>query len=290
MTSSDRDLDGRVCLVTGTTAGIGFVTAAELARRGAEVVVANRPGPRADAALERLRALVPGARIDGLSLDLGDLASVRAAADGFLRRGSPLHLLVNNAGLAAARGVTVDGFERTFGVNHLGHFLLTNLLVDRLRESAPARVVTVASRAHRRVSGIDFAALRSPTHTRTGVVEYGVSKLCNVLFSRELGRRLAGTGVTTYSLHPGVVATEIWRRLPAPVRWVMGKLMITAEEGAVTTLWCATAPELAKETGRYYTWTRSGPRPSTPTPAAQDDELAARLWDESERFVRGTGR
>lgn len=283
--STTGDLRDRVCLVTGTTAGIGFVTAARLAERGAEVVVANRPGARADAALARLRATVPGAKIDGIALDLGELASVRAAADAFLRRGSPLHLLINNAGLAGARGTTKDGFERTFGVNHLGPFLLTTLLLERLRASAPARIVTVASRAHRRVDGIDFGTLRSPTRTRTGVREYGVSKLCNVLFSRELGGRLTGTGVTTYSLHPGVVATEIWRRLPGPIQWVLRRFMITAEEGAMTTLWCATAPELAGETGRYYTWTPRGPRASTPTPAAQDDELAARLWAESERFV-----
>jgi NAD(P)-dependent dehydrogenase (short-subunit alcohol dehydrogenase family) len=283
------ELQGRVCLVTGTTAGIGFVTAAELARRGADVFVANRPGPRADAALARLRAAAPGARIEALALDLGELASVRAAAEAFLARGLPLHLLVNNAGIAGTRGLTKDGFERTFGVNHLGPFLLTTLLLDRLRASAPARVVTVASRAHQRVQGIDFEAVRKPTRSRTGFAEYGASKLCNVLFSRELARRLAGTGVTTYALHPGVVATEIWRRLPGPVQWLLRRFMISVEEGARTTLWCATAPELASETGRYYSWTPQGPRPATPTAVAQDDALAARLWDASERFVREAG-
>lgn len=276
-------MSGRVVLITGASTGIGLVTAAELARRGAEVVIACRPGAKADAALAHLRKASPAAVIDLLPLDLGDLASVRACAAAFLSRATPLHVLVNNAGLAGGQGLTKDGFELTFGVNHLGPFLLTELLLGALRSGAPSRVVNVSSRAHRRADAIDFASLRRPTASRTGVAEYGVSKLCNVLHARELARRLAGTGVTTYALHPGVVATEIWRRLPAPARWIMNRFMITPEQGAQTTLYCATAPELAGVTGRYYDRCQE----TAPTAVAQDDALAARLWQCSEAWANG---
>src|SRR6185436_18718066 len=126
------------------------------------------------------------------------------------------------------------------------------LLLERLRASAPARVVTVASRAHRRVRAIDWAALTRPKRTATGLLEYSVSKLCNILFSAELGRRLAGSGVTTYALHPGVIASEIWRRVPWPVRPIMNAFMTSVDAGAATTLYCASAPELGEETGLYY--------------------------------------
>ena len=135
-------------------------------------------------------------RIEVLALDLSDLASVRAAAEQLIARGGRIDGLINNAGVAGARGQTRNGFELAFGVNHLGHFLFTRLLEARLRESAPARVVNVSSEAHRRINGIDFAALREPTKTRTGLYEYGVSKLCNILFTREIARRWAGSGIT----------------------------------------------------------------------------------------------
>jgi NAD(P)-dependent dehydrogenase (short-subunit alcohol dehydrogenase family) len=215
-----------------------------------------------------------------LPLDLASLASVRQAAAALLARDRPLHVLINNAGVAGARGTTVDGFEPAFGVNHLGHFLLTTLLLDRLRASAPARVVNVASRAHRRVRGIDWAAVTAPKATTTGLREYSVSKLANILFSAELGRRLAGTGVTTYALHPGVIATEIWRRVPWPVRPIMNAFFVSAEQGAATTLCCATAPELAGETGLYYRDCAVHP----PTAVAQDRALAAELWERSVAF------
>jgi retinol dehydrogenase-12 len=283
-THPDASLSGRVALITGANTGIGLVTARELAARGAHVLVACRSAERARAAVATMPVHAGVPSPEALALDLGDFESVRRCAEAFLARALPLHLLVNNGGLAGARGLTASGFELAFGVNHMGHFLLTQLLLPCLRASAPARIVTVASRAHYRASGIDWARVRRHTASLTGFPEYGVSKLANVLFSAELGRRLAGSGVTTYALHPGVVATDIWRRVPWPLSALIKARMISPEEGARTTLHCASAPELAHESGLYYD--RCQPR--TPSPAAQDTALAAQLWQRSEDWVRAT--
>lgn len=278
---------GKVALITGANTGIGRVTARELARQGAHVFIACRSPRRAQAALEEIRAAGIGPPAELLVLDLQDFASITSCAQTLLDRGLPLHLLINNAGLVGARGRTTSGFELAFGVNHLGHFLFTQLLLDRLRASAPARIVTVASGAHRRVRGINWDALRQPTRTLTGVREYDVSKLCNVLFSSELGRRLAGSGVTTYAVHPGVVATDIWRAVPAFLRPLIKLAMVSTEEGAATTLHCATAPAVAAESGLYY----DRCRPRIPSGLAQDLALGATLWTHSEAWTgpaRGT--
>jgi NAD(P)-dependent dehydrogenase (short-subunit alcohol dehydrogenase family) len=202
---------------------------------------------------------------------------VRSAAAEFLRRDLPLHILVNNAGLAGQRGLTTDGFELTFGVNHLGHFLWTELLLDRIKASAPARIVTVSSQAHYRCKAIPWERLRESTRSLSGLDEYAVSKLANVLFSAELARRLAGSGVTTYSLHPGFIASDIWRRIPGPLRFIVKRFMRSTEEGARTSLHCATAPELAGETGLYYEDSKQRRASRT----SQDPKLAAELWSRS---------
>ncbi len=277
-----NSLAGRVALVTGANTGIGLVTARELAARGAHVFIACRSVEKGQTAVDDIRNTTGNEQVDLLALDLGDFASVRACVQAFLVRDLPLHLLINNAGLAGAKGVTTSGFELAFGTNHMGHFLLTQLLLDRIKASAPARVVTVSSRAHTRVSGIDWAAIRQRTKSMTGVPEYGVSKLANLLFSAELGRRLAGAGVTTYSLHPGVVASEVWRALPRPLQWLAKRSMITVEEGAATTLFCATAPSLANESGLYYDKCQI----KTPSRVGQDAALAAELWRRSEHWLQ----
>lgn len=277
--TADLPLHGQIALITGANTGIGRVTARQLARRGARVFVATRDQERTRAVLADIRAA--GGEGSWLPLDLGDFASVRRCAQAFLALDLPLHLLINNAGLAGQRGFTRSGFELAFGVNHLGHFLLTRLLVERLKRSAPARVITVASHAHYRAKGIDWDAVRAPTRHWSGLPEYSVSKLANVLFSAELGRRLAGSGVATYALHPGVVASDIWRRLPQPLRWIATRRMIAPEAGATTTLYCATAPSLAGETGLYY----DRCRPRTPSVLARDEALAAQLWRRSEDWV-----
>lgn len=275
------DLSGRVALVTGANTGIGLVTARELARRRAHVFIACRSAERARPALDAIRAASSQAQVEALTLDLGDFGSVRHCAADFLARGLPLHLLVNNAGLAGSRGITASGFELAFGVNHMGHFLLTQLLLERLRASAPARIVTVASRAHTRTEGIDWNVLRQSTRTRTGIHEYAVSKLANVWFSAELGRRLAGSGVTTYALHPGVVASDVWRSVPWPFRSLIKLRMISTEEGARTSLYCATAAECAEQTGLYYDKCRV----RTPSTLGSDTSLAQSLWQRSEAWL-----
>ena len=274
-------MSGKVALITGANTGIGLVTARELARHGAHVFIACRSAVRAQPALDRIRAASGDSQVEALALDLGDFASVRECASTFLARGLPLHLLVNNAGLAGTRGFTASGFELAFGVNHMGHFLLTQLLLERLRASAPARIVTVASRAHTRTDSIDWEALRQPTRSRTAIHEYAVSKLANVWFSAELGRRLAGSGVTTYALHPGVVASDVWRSVPWPFRSLMKLRMISTEEGAKTSLYCATAPECAGESGLYYDKCQV----RSPSALGQDRALARELWRRSEDWL-----
>jgi retinol dehydrogenase-12 len=271
-------LAGRVALITGASTGIGRVTALELARKGAQVFLACRSRERTQSVIDEIRSARPGALAEWLPLELSDFDSVRSCAKLFLDRCLPLHLLVNNAGVAGARGLTASGFEWMYGVNHMGHFLLTQLLLERIRSSAPARIVTVASRAHRRVGGFDWGAVQRPTATLTGVREYCVSKLANVLFSAELGRRLEGSGVSTYSLHPGVVDSDIWRGLPRPLRALNRLRLVSSEEGARTSVHCAASETAGEETGLYY----SEGRPAAPSTAGQSRTLAGELWRRSE--------
>ncbi|MBM4362804.1 MAG: SDR family NAD(P)-dependent oxidoreductase, partial [Deltaproteobacteria bacterium] len=224
-----------------------------------------------------------GREADTLALELGDLGSVRRAAEEWLARGQPLHVLIDNAGLAGTPGLTPSGFELAFGTNHVGTFLFTTLLVPRLRESAPSRVVVVASRAHYDAPGIDWDAIRRRTSSLTGMPEYRVSKLANVLFAAELGRRLEGSGVATASLHPGVVATDVWRRVPWPASALMKLAMISPEDGARTSLHCATSPEIPLATGAYW----SSERQKQASAVARDASLAAELYRRSEEWTAG---
>lgn len=277
-------LQNIVAVITGANAGIGRATAIELARRGARVFLAARSEAKTRAVVEEIARATPSAKPEFLSLDLGDFASIRRCADDFLRRDLQLGLLINNAGVAGQRGLTASGFELTFGTNHVGHFLFTSLLLERLKKSAPARVITVSSRAHFRAGGIDFEAVRRPTRSISGFDEYGVSKLANVLFSAELARRLQGTGVTTYAVHPGVVASDIWRRVPPPFQWVMKLFMLSNEDGAKTTLHCATSAEAGTETGLYYDKCQT----KRPSALARDTDLAGELWRRSEAWTRAS--
>jgi retinol dehydrogenase 12 len=243
---------GHTVVVTGANTGIGRATALALAGQGWRVYVAARSAAKGEAAVAAIKAATVSDSVFYLALDLADLPSVRSSAEAFLDRGEPLHVLVNNAGVAGRRGLTRQGFELTFGVNHLGHFALTQLLLDRLVSSAPSRVVTVASDAHYSARGIDWDALRRPARGITGMHEYAVSKLCNVLFSQELARRTTGLGVRSYALHPGVVASDIWRRVPWPVRPVVTRNMLSVEQGAATSVYCAASPEVASDSGLFY--------------------------------------
>jgi retinol dehydrogenase-12 len=274
------DLDGRTFLITGANTGIGRATTEALAARGAKVFLAGRSAAATDPVIGEIARATGNDKLQFLALDLGDLDSARACAGEFLETGEPLHGLINNAGLAGQRGLTASGFELAFGTNHVGPFLLTSLLLPRLRESAPARIVNLASVAHYRAHGIDFEQVREPTRTRTGLPEYGVSKLANVLHAQELARRLADTGVTTYSLHPGAVASDVWRSIPWPIRPLIKLRMRSPQEGAKTSVYCATSAEVAAQTGLYY----QDSREKTPGEAATP-ELGAELWKRSEAWV-----
>jgi retinol dehydrogenase 12 len=280
MSAVSGDLAGRTFMVTGGNTGIGRATAAGLASRGGRVYLACRSPEKGRAAVADIVAATGHDAVAFLPLDLASLASVRECAERFLALGEPLHALINNAGVAGRRGITTDGFEMTFGVNHLGHFALTAALLGRLAASAPARVVTVSSDSHYQATGVDFAAVRRRTGSITGTSEYAVSKLCNVLFSAELARRTAGRGITTYALHPGVVASDIWRRVPWPVRPLIKLRMLSTEQGATTSLYCATSSQVATASGRYYENSREREPSNVATP-----ELARALWEHSQAWT-----
>jgi NAD(P)-dependent dehydrogenase (short-subunit alcohol dehydrogenase family) len=269
-------------LVTGASSGIGLYTALGLARAGWRVVLIGRDRGRLDDARRFVGRAAGADRIDIARADFASLAEVRRLADDILARHERIDLLVNNAGLFSPKyRLSADGFELTFAVNHLAPFLLTNLLLDRLRGSAPARIVTVASEAHRgqRLEPADLARPASWSSLRA----YGRSKLCNILFTRELAMRLDGSGVVAAALHPGVVATGIGQRGGvAEIVWRLLKpFMIGPEKGARTSLFLATAPDPARFHGGYMI----GEALVEPDPAARDPSLARRLWDESARLV-----
>jgi len=275
---------GKTVLITGATNGIGLEAAVELARLGARVVMVGRDPARTEAAVATVKRRSGSRDVSHLLCDFSSQASIRALAADVLASVERLDVLVNNAGAVnKARRLSVDGIEMTFAVNHLGYFLLTNLLRDLLVRSAPARVVTVASQSHRQGT-LDFADLGFE-HGYAIMKAYARSKLANVLFAAELARRLAGTGVTSNSLHPGVVATNIWSGAPAWAKPLVAILyrpfMITPAEGGATIVQLAASPELEGVTGKYFEKQVA----VTPAPLAQDAALAKRLWEVSAAMV-----
>jgi dehydrogenase/reductase SDR family protein 13 len=266
-------------LITGTNTGIGRATAAALAAKGGRVILAARSHEKTMPVVHELRARFPNAEVDFLLIDLADLSSVKTAASSVLASGRPLDVLINNAGLAGSTGRTKDGFQLTFGTNHLGPFALTEMLLPLLSAAPQGRIVNVASEAHRGAKGIDWEALRA--FGKGLFKEYSVSKLMNILYAKDLTRRLVGTRVTTYSLHPGVVASDIWRKLPAPVMAIAKLFMISNEKGAQTSVYCATSPEVATASGRYYDKSRE----KEPTALARDENLARELYEWSDSAV-----
>jgi retinol dehydrogenase-12 len=282
-----RLLDGRVALVTGATSGIGMVTAREFARMGARTLIVARDPVKGEASAREIRDAT-GAPAEVLVADLSSREEVRRLAGEVRERTGRLDLLVNNAGaIFAERRVSADGIEMTFALNHLAYFLLTLELMPLLAAAPEARVVNVASMAHAHGS-IDFEDLQG--ERRYGMWKaYGQSKLANVLFTAELARRLAGSGVTTNSLHPGSVASGFGRDHPG----FFGKLVAlgapflsSPEKGARTTVHVATAPALRGVTGRYF----SACRERVPSRAARDRDTALRLWQISETMTQPATR
>lgn len=278
------DLAGRTVLVTGANSGLGRASAHALAARGCTVILAARSEERTRPVLEELRRRYPSADLDFLPLDLASLASVRGAAERVLASGRRLDVLMNNAGVAGTAGLTEDGFEITIGTNYVGPFYLTSLLLPRLLDAPNGRIVNVASVAHERVAAFDWTWIdRRTTGAPSGFPMYAASKLMNILHARELARRLAGTRVTTYAVHPGGVASNIWRSLPWIVRRVLNLFLVSNEKGARTQVWCATAPELATTSGRYYYECRE----ARGTALSRDEALAAELYDRTDRAIAG---
>lgn len=283
---STTELQGRTFFVTGANSGIGRALAEALAARGGSVVLASRSAERTLPVVDAIKRQHPGADARFLQVDVSDLRSVREAAQSFLVTGQPLDVLVNNAGVAGTRGLSRDGFDLTYATNHIGPFLLTNLLLPALRQAPQGRVVNVSSVAHKTAKGIDWSALERRTEPkRSAFGDYAVTKLMNILHAKELARRLAGTSMTTYAVHPGGVASNIWRSVPQPFQWLLKLFLISNEEGARTPLYCATAPELSTTSGRYYDKCREVP----PAPLANDEALARELWTRTEAAIASAG-
>ena len=284
MAEQSGGMSGKTVLITGATSGIGEVAARELAAKGAKVVLVGRSAAKCEATAAMIRQATGNPAVEFLVADLSSQAEVCRLAAEIKTRYPRIDVLVNNAGaMISPRRESVDGIEMTWALNHLGYFLLTDLLLDTLKASAPSRVVSVASDAHRMASGIDWGDVEGKK-SYSAWRAYSQSKLANVLFTRELARRLEGSGVTANCLHPGFVATNFaaGRGLTFRIFQVGAKLFaITPEEGAKTTVYLASSPEVEGASGGYY----SKCKLATPTAAARDDEAARRLWALSETMV-----
>jgi NAD(P)-dependent dehydrogenase (short-subunit alcohol dehydrogenase family) len=277
-------MKGKICLVTGATNGIGKATAQALAQMGATVVIVGRNPAKSAAVVSEIKHSSGNDAVEALIADLSIMAEVQHVADQFKAKYQQLHVLVNNAGGAfLKRQVTAEGFEKTFALNHLNSFLLTSLLLDTLKASAPARIVNVASDAHKGAQ-LDFDDLQSEKG-RFSLAAYGRSKLATVVFSYELARRLSGTGVTCNVLHPGLVRTGFASNLGAVPSAVIGFFMrfvgLTPEQGAQTTVYLASSPDVENVSGKY--WEKSKVVPSGR--AAYDKATWTRLWDVSDTMV-----
>jgi NAD(P)-dependent dehydrogenase (short-subunit alcohol dehydrogenase family) len=280
------DLHGKTILVTGGNAGIGKETAVALARAGASVTITARNAAKGKAAVDEIRTRSGSGDVVVMDLDLASFASVREFASRYADAHASIDVLVNNAGLMlTSYRQTVDGNETTFQVNHLGPFLLTNLLRDPLVAAGDARVVNVSSDAHKQGGKtLDFDALQSPggVNARNSMNVYGRTKLENILFTRELARRWADDGVTANAVHPGFVRSGFGRdgdggKLFDVLMPVIQLIALSAEQGAYTSTYVASSPEVAGVTGKFFVKCK----PVTPSAAAQDDDAAARLWEVS---------
>ena len=277
-------MTGKICLVTGATNGIGKATAQALAQMGATVIIVGRNPAKCAAVVSEIKKKSGNNTVEALIADLSIMAEVRQVADQFKAKFQKLHVLVNNAGGAfVKRQVTAEGFEKTFALNHLNYFLFTNLLLDTLKASAPSRIINVASDAHKGAQ-LNFDDLQCEKGNFV-FNAYGRSKLATVVFSYELARRLAGTGVTCNVLHPGLVRTGFASNMGAVPSAVINLFMrfvgITPEQGAQTSVYLATSPDVENVTGKY--WEKSRVVPSGR--AAYDEDTWTRLWEVSDRMV-----
>ncbi len=272
---------GKVCMVTGASSGIGRASVMRFAQLGADVVLVCRDAQRGREVIEKVTGATGNQNLHLLIADLSYQSAVRTLAAEFSARFPHLHVLVNNAGVATrVRTLSPDRIEMTFAVNHLAYFLLTSFLLDRLKESAPSRIINVSSEAHRNAR-LDFEDLQMEKGF-SGFKAYCLSKLCNILFTRELAKRLEGTGVTANSMHPGYLRTGIFRETSGLLKLLVMMTAGNPAKGARAIVYLATAPELDSVTGKYFKGTLE--RPSSP--ASQDSQAAERLWQISEQMTR----
>jgi WW domain-containing oxidoreductase len=278
-----RDLSGQNMLVTGCNAGIGFETARSLAAHGAHVFIACRTRDKANETIARIRVAHPQAKLSPVAIDLSSFASIRQAVSHI--DVDALHVLICNAGLYLANyQPTAEGLESTVGVCHYGHFLLTNLLIDKLRKAAPARVVVVASESHRYPQRLELKRFPLEAPHFKSLIAYGQAKLANVLFANELTRRYRDVGIVANSLHPGsMIGTSIFRNSVAAKAFglLVRPFTKSIEQGAATTVYCATAPELANSGGQYFRDCKQ----HAMSQGARDADVAKRLWEHTEAFV-----
>jgi len=280
---SAGSLNGRVCIVTGASSGIGLETARGLAAQGATLVAVCRSRERGEVALASIRESTGNADLHLVLADLSAQASIRQLAKELVARWPRLHVLVNNAGVVETRRrLTADGIETVFAVNHLSYYLLTRLLLNRLQESAPARVVNVSSDAHR-FAKLDWENLQG--EKGWGFMrQYGLSKLCNILFTQELAKRIAGSGVTVNALHPGAVGTRLGQNNGAwakALTLLLRPFFLTPAQGAETSIYLASSPDVEGVSGGYFVKRRR----QAPTPEASNPGNAAQLWELSARLT-----
>jgi NAD(P)-dependent dehydrogenase (short-subunit alcohol dehydrogenase family) len=280
-------MTGRTAVITGGNAGIGKATAEALARLGAQVVITSRDPERGRQAVEEIRRKSRNESIDSVTLDLASMASIRRCAKELTQRLDAIHVLdLNAGGVLSRRRVTEDGFETQFQVNHLGHFLLTELLLDRLLKSTPARVVVLSSWGHTQARrGLHFDDLQCEARPYRGTEVYNATKLMNLYFTFELAQRLSGTGVTANALHPGFVGSQFGHggdtRLLAVGLRIARPFARSPAKGARTAIWLAASPEVEGRTGKYF----ADCHEQEPSKAATDSDAARRLWEVSERLV-----
>ncbi len=281
------DLKGKICIVTGSNSGIGKVTALEIAKMGATVIMVSRDRNKGEKALEEVRNLSGNKDVELMLCDFASQKSIRKFAEEFKSKYQKLHILVNNAGLILTeKTITEDGIESTFAINHIGYFLLTELLLDVIRESTPARIVNVSSDAHK-TGHIDFDDINFERKKYSSTGAYCNSKLANILFTRELAKRLKGTKITVNCLHPGVISSNFGNNMSGIFGFLIKiakPFFTTVEKGAETQIYLATSPQVEDVTGEYF----SKKKVAYSTSEANNEQIAKRLWDISNEMVKAS--
>ncbi len=272
-------MKGKVCIVTGASSGIGKATAHELAKSGATVIMMCRDRMKGDAALAEIKKANGSATVELMIVDLSIQRSIRDTVKSYLKKHDRLHVLINNAGVFKSRRVmTADGLETMFGTNYLGHFLLTNLLLDRLKSSAPSRIINVSAPSTTKLNFDDLQGEKK----FSAFTAFGASKMCNLLFSYDLARRLSGTGVTSNAFHPGLVKSNILNEAPSVLRWIVNFLSSSPDEAAKSIAHLALSPALESANGKFF----KGAKEISGAPYARDEKVQGRLREVGEKLIR----